>query len=855
MDIYNLAEPGDTASAVTTNIGCDTALGPKVIVSEGNEIMRNALDVLKKAQENGRDVIGAICIAEAMLKLVEQGDMTIKESILSLADLRNSLGKEQSPMLEKKIASVVNEVNAMTEQYQSMRDAIKDINNDAPHQQDQLNWQEDAARTLAASTHGAASHLTKTVCENQNQEDIEVSCIIRRLTTTETARLQGFDDDYTKIDGIETSDSSQYKGHGNSWATQCANKISTRVDSELRRLGHKGTIKYATVCSGIEAQSVAVKNLDWTSVFFSEIDSFPCRLLAHHYPGTPNLGDLTQIHVDTEKGVITNSHAEGEEYSLPDEFVEAPIQEIPFKEGDIQVISGGTPCTDVSVAGKREGMAEDAGTRSSLAFNYQNLLHETKPTFFIWENVPGVFSSNGGADFIWFVNKCAESGYAIAWRVLDAQYIMTEEFPRAVPQRRRRIWLVGYKNNDWRVPARICFDLKKDTSNNPPIRVPGLGFKVLSKSPFVNRFEAETHKRSTNQEYNLFGMSLECCDGKVSSLPISEMIDFKELPAESDFAKTSMADVYEFANKVGEVGFIGSVFRTDKKKSAPVQEQEYDLFSMPDTHIPVSTTVDEEDWEGAERINPAILENIGNAGILANGRICTMSCPEWSSGIELSPETHAKYTEYVKVGKFAEAKELLPTAYTGDVCGLVDVLEEETPTKYNLSWRACYGILKRAEARGKTLPDALYSALITNLRNNAGIVKWVALNGKDTVKKEGDLSERAIAVQCYGKYIESEIPFKDVTPVQPLRKGDEESDIDNGSDETEYDDDGSPISPSQPELKQPRGRGKVEQIPNGVINESGGEISPTIVSSQFKGPGNTQDGTIIAVQKEVSNAD
>ena len=635
--------------------------------------------------------------------------------------------------------------------------------------------------------------------------DIEVSeeewtCIVRRLTPTETARLQGFPDDYTKIDGPETSDAPQFKSHGNSWATPCANHILTRTELELRRLCHEGTIRYATVCSGIEAHSVAVRNRDWKSIFFSEVDPFPCRVLAHHYPTVPNLGDMTQIHYDAEKGVITN--APSADYELPKEFKQAELQEIPYNVGELDVLSGGVPCTDVSIAGKRLGMAENSGTRSALAFTYQEIIDELQPRFTIYENVPGAFSSNGGADFIWFVNKCAESGYAMAWRVLDAQYVMTEEFPRAVPQRRRRIWLVGYRGNDWRVPARICFELEKDLTSKPPERVSGIGFKEITEEGRELIAQMQMEKESQKVEPSIeheFGLTFESDDGRQDLRKVSRLIDFKEMPDEPDFSKVPMTDILTFAKKVGEPSYIGSVLRTDKKKVKKVGET-MDLFSMLDGEKTEENKIEdipeEEEWEGAEQITPAILENIGNAGILANGRICTMTCCEWTSGIQLSPEKYKAWEELVKNKEWLKANELLPDAYDETICGLEDILEENPDSKYNLSWRACFGILKRAESRGKELPEPLYVALIILIRENAGIVKWVALNGRDTKKKETDLSEKEIAKICFDKYISPVMNWDDVVPEEPKKRADdeeEEEEDDFNNDNIEEDEEGNLI--------------------------------------------------------------
>lgn len=188
------------------------------------------------------------------------------------------------------------------------------------------------------------------------------------------------------------------------------------------------TMRFLSVCSGIEAASAAWKSLGWQAVAYSEIEPFACAVLAHHYPDVPNIGDMTKI--------------KGEEY-----------------HGAVDLIVGGTPCQDFSVAGKRAGMA---GERGRLALYYLRLVDYVSPRWIVWENVPGVLSSNGGRDFALFAGTLAKLGYGWSYRVLDAQYF-------GVPQRRRRVFLVGHFG-DWRPAAAVLFEphcLRRDT---PPRR-------------------------------------------------------------------------------------------------------------------------------------------------------------------------------------------------------------------------------------------------------------------------------------------------------------------------------------------------------------------------------------------------
>ena len=229
----------------------------------------------------------------------------------------------------------------------------------------------------------------------------------------------------------------------------------------------KGEMTYATVCSGIECMSAAVGPLGgWRPVFFSEIEPFPCALLKYHYPTVPNLGDMTKItaeRIGDERWRITNGAADVE------------------LDGRLGCLAGGTPCQDVSVAGKRAGMAEGSGTRSSLAFHFARLCRELQPRWVLWENVPGVLTSNGGRDFAHFVRSIGECGYSLAYRIMDAQYVRVVGLPRAVPQRRRRVWLVGmrtvgHSGDCWRAPAEVLFEPQGVRGDTPPGRVTGQGF-------------------------------------------------------------------------------------------------------------------------------------------------------------------------------------------------------------------------------------------------------------------------------------------------------------------------------------------------------------------------------------------
>jgi DNA (cytosine-5)-methyltransferase 1 len=190
-------------------------------------------------------------------------------------------------------------------------------------------------------------------------------------------------------------------------------------------------MNYLSVCSGVEAATVAWHSLGWKPVGFSEIEKFPSAVLQHHYPQVTNYGDMTT-----------------------------------YKEWDINesvgLLVGGTPCQSFSVAGLRKGLEDPRG---NLALTYVGILDRFRPKWFIWENVPGVLSSNSGRDFGSFLGAVAECGYGFAYRVLDAQYF-------GVPQRRRRVFVVGCLG-DWESAAKVLFEPDCLRGDTPPSREKG----------------------------------------------------------------------------------------------------------------------------------------------------------------------------------------------------------------------------------------------------------------------------------------------------------------------------------------------------------------------------------------------
>jgi len=195
-------------------------------------------------------------------------------------------------------------------------------------------------------------------------------------------------------------------------------------------------MRYLSVCSGIEAASVAWHGLGWEPVAFSEIDPFASAVLAARFPNVLNLGTM-------------------EAY-----------RDWPIERGAVDILVGGTPCQSFSVAGLRKGLDDPRG---NLALVYLGILERFRPRWCVWENVFGVLSSNGGRDFGAFLGGLAQLGYGFAYRVLDAQYTRVDTHPRAVPQRRRRVFVVGHSGGDWRSAAAVLLE-PGGVRGDPPTR-------------------------------------------------------------------------------------------------------------------------------------------------------------------------------------------------------------------------------------------------------------------------------------------------------------------------------------------------------------------------------------------------
>src|SRR5579875_503996 len=222
-------------------------------------------------------------------------------------------------------------------------------------------------------------------------------------------------------------------------------------------------MRYLSVCSGIEAVSVAWQPLGWQPAMFAEIDPFCCWLLRSRYRASRPIFMPSPHDAPDRKEAKLRAAAIRNIVALPadgaivnaGDFTRIGADEV----GTIDLLAGGTPCQAFSIAGKRAGLDDPRG---NLTIEFARLADRLRPTWLVWENVPGVLSIDNGRTFGAFVGMLVQLGYGLAWRILDAQFF-------GVPQRRRRVFVVGHSRG-WRGPAAVLLEFASLSGYPPPRR-------------------------------------------------------------------------------------------------------------------------------------------------------------------------------------------------------------------------------------------------------------------------------------------------------------------------------------------------------------------------------------------------
>ena len=255
-------------------------------------------------------------------------------------------------------------------------------------------------------------------------------------------------------------------------------------------------MRYGSICSGIEAATVAWHPLGWKPAWFSEIASFPSALLDHYYPTVPNLGDMTKLTAMIERREI-----------------EAP-----------DIVCGGTPCQAFSISGNRQSLGDDRGNLSLVFCEVCNAVDDVRhdrgeqPAIIMWENVPGVLSTHDNAFGCFLAGLAGESEpvnapggqwptagiivgarRSVAWRVLDAQYF-------GLAQRRKRVFVVASARTDIDIgQILIEFDGVQRTTKprretgQSDTRTTAVGVDADSGIPTLARELSHTLKTTTNE--------------------------------------------------------------------------------------------------------------------------------------------------------------------------------------------------------------------------------------------------------------------------------------------------------------------------------------------------------------------
>lgn len=196
-------------------------------------------------------------------------------------------------------------------------------------------------------------------------------------------------------------------------------------------------LTHASFFSGVGGLDLGFERAGIKTVSVSEIDPFARSVLASRFPEVPQLGDIVALANRELSGVVQQSTDSLQRRGGPPDSEGGTASSLDWRSADIW--SGGFPCQDLSVAGKRKGFTD--GERSVLAFTFLNLVERFRPRWLVLENVPGLLSSNNGRDLARLLREMDELGYGVSWRTLDARYF-------GVPQRRRRVFLVASLGSD-----------------------------------------------------------------------------------------------------------------------------------------------------------------------------------------------------------------------------------------------------------------------------------------------------------------------------------------------------------------------------------------------------------------------
>jgi DNA (cytosine-5)-methyltransferase 1 len=316
-------------------------------------------------------------------------------------------------------------------------------------------------------------------------------------------------------------------------------------------------MRYGSICSGVEAATLAWEPLGWEPAFFAEVEPFPCAVLMQKFGATKPKCVLVPDEADSEKErkqrelwkTQIDKFPNGGDIPNLGDFTKITKDDY---DGKIDLLVGGFPCQAFSVAGLRKGFDDPRG---NLALKFAELAFGTGARWILGENVPGLLSHDKGKSFAALLSALcgwevevpvlrkkkngniargwknsgivtpADGRYGLAWRTLDAQFVRVDGYPRAVPQRRRRIFLIG-NIDGWERAAAVLFEPGCLRGDTPPERKAGAGIarNLMASSGGVSGKEqqhtfVDEHGRPLNALCAAHGQgNAEVCEEKSPTL-------------------------------------------------------------------------------------------------------------------------------------------------------------------------------------------------------------------------------------------------------------------------------------------------------------------------------------------------
>jgi DNA (cytosine-5)-methyltransferase 1 len=479
-------------------------------------------------------------------------------------------------------------------------------------------------------------------------------------------------------------------------------------------------MKYLSVCSGIEAASKAWESIGWKPVAFSEIEPFPSAVLKHHWPEVPNLGDMSKY----------------EQWNI--------------QSGSVDLLVGGTPCQSFSVAGLRQGLKDPRG---NLMLTYLAIAERLKPRWLVWENVPGVLSSNGGKDFGCFLGALGELGYVDwAYRVLDAQWF-------GVAQRRRRVFVVAHLG-EGSLAAKVLFESESVRRDTPPSRETRQGVAAnvapsltASNDPSRSPQSSEvTQQVNAVLEASVVSPTITQCKGSRGGCSDEALMEIRAV--HEALAETLMASDYKGPGHNRDHNFITEPVIIDRAAFNQGQNAQYK------PRIEHGETMDSLVARGphavAIPIHDQATRNAGKRGNKQDGKGNGLGvgkpgdpCPTLTKG-----DKHAVlYENHPNDSRVTGPHDVAPSCVSryGTGGGNVPLVQEAIAFPATMSGTQC--------AKTKNLSPAICSVNQTAIAFEPGIATREGSESRfvkelsPTLRKEMGDNQVAVAVDCYNKTI------------------------------------------------------------------------------------------------------